>query len=221
VESALRADAKETAAGWQADEALREAEFGNIAQARQAAKAAVELAPTKEVQIAAALALARAGDVNQAQSIAAKLAESFPDDTLLERYWLPSIRAATAIRQKQADHAIEFLRVAEPYVLGGATPPFTSGATLYPAYLLGETLLAKRQWREAALEFQKLCDHRGLVWNSPLGALAWLQLGRAYAGAGDRAKAAAAYQKLLDLWHDGDANSSTLREAKAEYAHLD
>jgi DNA-binding winged helix-turn-helix (wHTH) protein/Flp pilus assembly protein TadD len=220
VESDLRADAKEAAAGWEADAALREAEFGNPAQAKAAAQAALALAPTKEVQIAVALALARAGEVSRAQSIATKLEKNFPEDTLLRGYWLPSIRAAIAVRQKRPDRAIEYLQVAEPYVLGGAPPPFSSGAALYPAYLLGEAHLANRQWGEAARDFQKLCDHRGLVWNSPLGALAWLQLGRAYAGAGDRAKASAAYQKFMDLWRDGDPNSVPLREARFGYACL-
>jgi DNA-binding winged helix-turn-helix (wHTH) protein/tetratricopeptide (TPR) repeat protein len=220
VESALRNDAKETAAGWEADEALREAEFGNQAEARRSAKAALNLASTKEVQIGAAMALARAGDVISAQSIATKLANSFPEDTLLQSYWLPSIRAAIAIRQKRTDRAIEYLQVAEPYILGGSPPPFSSGPTLYPAYLLGEAHLANRQWADAAIEFQKLCDHHGLVWNSPLGVLAWLELGRSYAGEGDRVRAIAAYQKFLDLWRDSDPNAAPLREAKLEYAHI-
>jgi DNA-binding winged helix-turn-helix (wHTH) protein/Flp pilus assembly protein TadD len=220
VESALRADAKETAAGWEADAALREAELGNPTQAKGAAGRALTLASTKEVQMAAAMALARAGDIAQAQSIVTKLGKSFPQDTLLQNYWLPAIRTALALHQKQADRAIEDLQVTAPYTLGGAPPPFTSGASLYPVYLMGEAHLANRQWSEAATEFNKICEHRGLVWNSPLGALAWLQLGRAYAGAEDRAKAAAAYRKFLDLWNEGDTNSGPLREAKFEYARL-
>jgi eukaryotic-like serine/threonine-protein kinase len=220
VESALRADAKETAAGWEADAALREAEFGNPVEARRAAGAALTLASTKEVQIAAAMALARAGDINPAQSTVTKLGKNFPEDTLLQSYWLPSIRAAIALHEKRADRATEDLQVTEPYVLGGAVPPFSSGATLYPAYLLGEAYMANRQWGEAVVEFQKLCDHRGLVWNSPLGALAWLQLGRAYAGAGERGKATAAYQTFLDLWRDGDPDVPVYRQAKAEFTKL-
>jgi predicted Zn-dependent protease len=220
VESALRAEAKETAAGWQADAALREAEFGNAVEAKRAANAALTLASTKEVQIAAALSLARAGEIAQAQSIMAKLGKDFPDDTLLQSYWVPSIRAAMAIREKRPDRAIEYLQVTASYTLGGGTPPFSSGATLYPAYLLGEAYLANQQWDEAATEFQMLCNHRGLVWNSSLGALTWLQLGRAYAGSGDRAKATAAYQKFLGLWHDADPNSATLRDAKSEYNRI-
>jgi DNA-binding winged helix-turn-helix (wHTH) protein/tetratricopeptide (TPR) repeat protein len=220
VESALRADAKETAAGWEVDAALREAEFGNPIQAKRAARAALTFAYTKEIQIAAAMALARVGDNTSAQSMVTKLEESFPQDTLLQNYWLPSIRAAMALHQKDAGLAIEYLQVTEPYALGAAPPPFTSGASLYPAYLLGEAHLANRQWAEAATEFQKICDHRGLVWNSPLGALAWLQLGRAYAGSGDRAKSAAAYQKFLDLCRNGDPDAPIYRTAKAELTNL-
>jgi DNA-binding winged helix-turn-helix (wHTH) protein/tetratricopeptide (TPR) repeat protein len=220
VESALRADAKETAAGWEADAALREAEFGNPAQAKLAADAALALASTKEVQIAAAMALARSGFIAPAQAIVTKLGKNFPEDTLLQNYWLPSVRGAMALHQKHTDLTIEYLRVTQPYTLGGAPPPFASGASLYPPYLLGEAHLANRHWGEAVIEFQKVCDHRGLVWNSPLGALAWLQIGRAYAGAGDRARATIAYQKFLDLWSDGDRNAPTYRTARAEFTRL-
>ena len=220
VESALRADAKETAAGWEADAALREAEFGDPVQAKRDAEAALTLAPTKEVQTAAAMALARAGDIVPSQSIVAKLEKKFPEDTLLQSYWLPSIRAAMALRQKHADRAIEYLQVTAPYALGGAPPLFSSGATLYPAYLLGGAHLANRHWAEAATEFQKICDHRGLVWNSPLGALAWLQLGRAYSGMGDRAKATAAYEKFLDLRRDRDTDIPIYRRTKGELTNL-
>lgn len=220
VESALRADAKETAAGWEADAALREAEFGNVNQARVASRAALAMAATKEVQIAAALALARTGEINQAHFILAKLGKNFPQDTLLQSYWSPCIRAAIALRQKHAVRAIAHLQIAAPHALGGATPLFSSGATMYPSYLLGEAYLANRQWGQAAIEFRKICDHRGLILNSPLGALAWLRLGQAYAGLGDRAKAPAAYQEFLELWRDGDPNSAKLQAAKLEYARL-
>jgi len=220
VESALRADAKETAAAWQADAALREAEFGNVVQARHDAAAALTLASSKEIEIAAAIVLARIGEITRAQSIAIDLGKRFPLDALLASYWLPSIRAAIAIREKKADRAIEYLKTSELYELGGAAPPFSSGATLYPVYLRGEAYLASRQWNKAAAEFQKILGHRGLVWNFPLGALAQLQLGRAYAGLYDYPKARAAYRDFLSSWDHADADIPIFRAAKLEYAKL-
>jgi len=220
VDSALRADAKETAATWQADSALREAEFGNSVQARSDANAALALASTKEVQIAAGIAWARAGEVARAESIVSTFAKRFPKDTLLNSYWLPCIRAAVAIEQRQPDRALAELRAAAPYELGGGTPPFSSGATLYPAYLRGQAFLQRREWNAAIAEFRKVLDHRGLLWNFPVGILAELQLARAYAGLKDTAQARAHYQQFLNTWHDADAGIPVFREAKAELAAL-
>jgi serine/threonine protein kinase/predicted Zn-dependent protease len=221
VESALRNGDKVSAAGWLADSALREAEFGDRREAARQASDALNLAGTRELQIAAATAWARSGDARSAERTAGVLEHDFPDDTLLNRYWLPVIRAAMALSQKQPGRALQELQLAAPYELGGATPPFSSmGATLYPAYVSGEAYVATRQWDMAVQEFSKIVDHRGLVWNSPFGALAWRELGRAYAGAGDRVQAAAAYQKFLALWHDADPGDATLRQARAEYARL-
>jgi eukaryotic-like serine/threonine-protein kinase len=220
IESALRAEAKETAATWQADAALREAEFGNTAEAKRDALDALKLAKTREVQIATAIALARIGEVARSQSIASSLEKRFPQDTLMTSYWIPSIRAAMAIQQKQASRALEELQAAAPYELGGGTPPFSSGATLYPVYLRGEGYLLNRQWNLAAAEFQKILAHRTLVWNFPLGILAKLQIARAYTGSGDKARARAAYQELLSSWKDADSSLPACRSAKAELVKL-
>ena len=220
VESAMRGDAKETAAAWRADAALREAEFGNATEARRDAAAALTLASSKEIQIAGALTLARSGEISDAESIISDLRKRFPHDTLLSSYWLPSIRAAIAIRQNRADRAIEYLKISAPYELGGATPPFSSGATLYPVYLRGEAYLANRQWDQAAAEFRKILAHRGLVWNFPLGALAQLQIGRAYAGSGEDANARIAYDDFLSAWEHADPDIPIFRQAKLEYSKL-
>jgi serine/threonine protein kinase/tetratricopeptide (TPR) repeat protein len=220
VVSALRAGAKETAAGWQVTTALREAEFGNAAEAKRQAAAALALASNRDVQVAAALALARAGKVDSARAMTDSLQRSFPVDTSLTYYWFPCIRAAIALARDNASLAIGYLEATTPYELSAGHPPFSSGGTLYPAYLRGQAYLANRQWEQAAGEFQKILNHRGLVWNFPLGALAHLQLGRAYAGAGDNAKAVSAYHEFLTLWQDGDPDIPRLREAKAEYAKI-
>jgi eukaryotic-like serine/threonine-protein kinase len=218
IGSALRADAKETAALWQVNAALREAEFGNAVSARQNAQAALTLMPGKDVRSVAALALARAGDAAQAQKLAESLNKDLPQDTIVQGYWLPSIRAAIELKTKNTGSAVEILGTVAPYELG-QNEPFQEGM-MYPAYLRGEAYLLARQGKEAAAEFQKFIDHRGVVLNFPLGALAHLGLARAYALQGDTAKARAAYQDFLTLWKDADPDVPVLQQAKAEYAKL-
>ena len=220
IASALRAERKEEAAGWAATAALREAEFGNLAEARKQAAAALALAPTRDVRIAAALALARCGDSGRAQTMVDELYKQFPENTLVVNYWLPSIRAAIALHRGDAPLAVGFLQATAAYDLGGATPPFSTGATLYPAYLRGQAYLAQKQWSKAAAEFERIGSHRGLVWNFPTGILAQLQLAKAYAGEGDTAKARKQYESFLALWQNAEADSAVLREAKSEYAKL-
>jgi serine/threonine protein kinase/tetratricopeptide (TPR) repeat protein len=216
--SARRADAKETAALWQANAALREAEFGNTGFARENALAALALLEGREVRSVAALALARAGDTAQAEKIAESLNKDSAQSTIVQGYWLPSIHAAIEINGKNAARATEVLQSASPYELGQCEP-FQVGM-LYPVYLRGQAFLLAHQGMEAAAEFQKIIDHRGIVLNFPLGALAHIGLGRAYALQGDNAKARTAYQDFLTLWKDSDPDIPILKEAKAEYAKL-
>ena len=220
VDSAIRADSKETAAGWQVTAALREAEFGNTAEARQQVTAALALAPNREANVAAALVLARIDQTDLASTIAGKLQGDFRSDTILANYWMPCIRAAIALSHAQAAHAMAYLAVTAPYELATGPPPFSSGGSLYPAYLRGQAYLANREWELATAEFQKILDHRGLVWNFPLAALAHLQLARANASSGNTVKAVESYRAFLALWRDADPKVSLLLEAKAEYAKI-
>jgi eukaryotic-like serine/threonine-protein kinase len=206
-------DAKETAAGYQAEAALVEVEFGNREQARFDAQAAMRLAPNRDVHTSAALAMARAGDTAAAEKLAADLDKSFPADTLVQRYSLPAIRAAVALQRKDPKLAVELLQASSAIELGDS-------AILIPAYLRGEAYLALRDGNSAALEFQKFLDHRGLVGNFAWGALAQLQLARAYVLSGDKPKAKNAYQNFLALWKDADSDLPVLKEAKAEYTNL-
>jgi eukaryotic-like serine/threonine-protein kinase len=217
-ESANRAGAKETAALWQANEAVREAEFGISTSARKNARAAQVMAPGRDVEMLAALALARAGDVPAAQELVDKLNRKFPLNTVLQRYWLPAIRAAIKLQEKNSADAIELLQASVPHELG-VPGPLQLG-TMFPVYLRGEAYLAARQGNQAAAEFRKIIDHRGIVVNFPLGALVHLQLGRALALAGNDNQAKAAYQDFLTLWKDADPDIPILIEAKAEYAKL-
>ncbi len=218
VDAAIRADSKETAALWQVNAALREAEFGNTAAAKQDVAAALTLAPGRDVKLFAALTLARIGETARAKAIVAELEKSYPSQTVLKVYWLPTIRAAIELNAKNSTQALVFLEAAAPYELG--KPPQLQLGTLYPAYIRGEAHLLAHNGSTAATEFQKFLDHRGIVVNFPLGALAHLGQARGYALSGDAAKARTAYQDFFALWKDADPDIPILKEAKAEYAKL-
>ena len=218
VDSAARADSKETAALWQVNAGLREAEFGNPATAKQDVSAALTLAPGRDVKLFAALLLARVGETAGAKAIVEELEKSYQSDTILKVYWLPTIKAAIELSANHSAQALVFLEAAAPYELGA--PPQLQLGTLYPAYIRGQAQLMARNGTAAATEFQKLLDHRGIVVNFPLGALAHLQIGRAYVMAGNAAQAKSAYQDFFVLWKDADPDIPILKEAKAEYAKL-
>jgi tetratricopeptide (TPR) repeat protein/predicted Ser/Thr protein kinase len=217
VEAALRADNKESAAIWQVYGGWREATFGNFEEAKREVAAGLALAPeSRDVQQLAALALARAGDAAKARSLAEELAKKYPLHSMVQGYWLPTIQAQLALNAKDAAGAITQLRNAAGMEYG-LTVSNENTSCLYPTYLRGEAYLAAGQ-EGAAAEFQKIIDHAGLVSNCVTGALAHLGLGRAYALAGDKAKARAAYQDFLTLWKDADADVPVLKRAKAEFA---
>jgi eukaryotic-like serine/threonine-protein kinase len=218
VEVGKRADAKEEAAVWQANAALREVELGYPVEARKNTATALALAPGRDVAVLAALALSGAGNTAEAQKLIEKLDKENPLSTLIQSYWLPTIRAELELNRGNAERAIALLQATGAYEQGEPTP-FPLG-TMYPVYVRGEAYLKAGQGRQAAQEFQKILDHRGIVLNFPLGALAHLQLGRAYQLAGDTAKAKAAYQDFFALWKDADPDVPILKEAKAEYAKL-
>jgi hypothetical protein len=152
--------------------------------------------------------------------MADNLAERFPLNTAINRYWLPAIHASIEIRRKNPAKALEDLRTAAEYELATPLPQFEVGGSLYPVYIRGQVYLLLHQGKEAAKEFQKFLDHRGIVVNCPLGALARLQLGRAYTIQGDTLRSRAAYQDFFRLWKDADTSIPILRQAKAEYATL-
>jgi Tfp pilus assembly protein PilF len=218
VDSAVRADSKETAALWQVNAAVREAEFGNVGAAKQDIRAALALAPGRDVKVLSALALARVGDSARAKAMIEQLEKSDPLNTVLKLYWLPTLKAAIELNGGNSAQALVLLEAAAPYELG--EPPPVQEGTLYPAYLRGQAYLAAHNGSAAATEFQKLLDHRGIVINFSLGALAHLGLARAYAASGDTTKSRTKYQDFLALWKDADPDIPILKEAKAEYAKL-
>jgi predicted Zn-dependent protease len=173
-----------------------------------------------DLQYASALAWACAGDDERAQKLTDDLGQTFPEATIVQFNYLPTLRAKLAVSEGNASEALETLRAALPYELGRTTYSSYGWTSMYPVYVRGEAYMAEHQGNGAAAEFQKILDHRGVVLNEPIGALAHLQLGRAYAMQGDAAKAKAAYQDFLTLWKDGDPDIPILIAAKSEYAKL-
>lgn len=219
ADSAEQATEKETAATYRAVSALREALFGNATVSQQTA-ALKERFSARDLNYAVALAYAYAGDAKRAQVSVDSLGKVFPVDTIVQFNYLPTLRAKLAVLHANPQEALHSLESAAPYELGLPANSLYNWPNLYPVYVRGEAYLAAHQGREAATEFQKILDHRGIVLNEPIGALAHLQLGRAYALQGDTAKARAAYQDFLALWKDADPDIPVLQQAKAEYAML-
>jgi tetratricopeptide (TPR) repeat protein len=157
--------------------------------------------------------------LNRASVLADELDKRFPEDTMVQFKYLPTTRAQLALIRKDYSTAIEALQTAAPYELG-VQGNFGFTGALYPVYVRGQAHLAASQGKEAATEFQKILDHRGVVRNEPIGSLAHLGLARAYVLQGDTAKAKAAYQDFLTLWKDADPDVPVLIAAKSEYAKL-
>jgi tetratricopeptide (TPR) repeat protein len=220
VESAVHNGRKETGALWQINSALREAEFGNFARARQETKSTLSLAATRDIKILAALTLARAGDPAAAEVIADELARQFPLNTVINHYWLPTIRAAIEIDRGNAENAINVLSSAGPYELGYPDPQIGLGGLRYPAYLRGEALLLLNKGSPAFEEFRKIADNNSLVGNSPLAALARLRIARALRSAGYKSQSSAVYQSFFALWKDADPEIPVVKQARFEYAKL-
>ena len=221
VESARQAAQRERAGLWEAGAAVREAFFGNAPEAGKRATAALQLSKNREVEYGAALALALTGDLSKAQALAADLETRFPEDTSVRFSYLPVLRARLALDRGDASRAFKLLETTVPYELGVPRSSVSGQfGAFYPVYVRGEAYLAAHRGAEAAAEFQKMLDHRGIVVSDPIGALAHLQLGRAFAMSGERAKAKTAYGDFLSLWKDADPDVPILKQAKAEYARL-
>ena len=194
--------------------ATTEALVGNDTQVRAGVLAALALDRSQATLFFAGLAQAMAGDARQATAIADELGRRFPNNTLVNDVWVPMIRGEIEINHGNPGKAIELLQVAFPYETGFAS-------RLAPSYVRGQAYLKARQGKDAAAEFQKILDHRGVCQTSPACALSHLQLGRARALSGDAAAARTAYQDFFALWKDADPNIPILKEAKAEYTKLE
>jgi len=239
VDASVHSDNKETAAIWLENAALREAAFGNPAEARRAVANGLKLAPASPgARAEAALASALSGDAAKAELLARDMARDSPLDTQMQHLWLPSIRAQLALDGDGKDPATAIGLLQSTLQPGGGQLElgqigFTLNLScLYPVYVRGEAYLASGQGNAAAAEFKKILDHTGLVWNCWTGALAHLGLARANAlqsrtsqaqsadADAARVRALAAYKDFLTLWKDADPDIPILKQAKAEYAKL-
>jgi serine/threonine protein kinase/tetratricopeptide (TPR) repeat protein len=223
VASALKEGEKETASGYEADAALREALFGNPAEARQRAAAALALASARDVEYGIALAFALTDTSKNSRAQITKrmddLALRFPEDTVVRFNYLPTVNAILQINTGNPAKAIEILEAARPYELGSPSN-ISMSLSMYPVYIRGLAYLSAKQGSEAVAEFQKILTHRGVVQTEPIGSLAQLGLARAYALQGDAVKAKAASQDFLTLWKNADHDVPILIAAKSENAKL-
>lgn len=218
---ALQAGQREEASLLEAATALREGFWGNAAEARRRATHALGLSNSRDVEYGSALAFALAGEDSRAKALADEMERRFPEDTSVKFSYLPSVRAVLALNQAKAITALHVLEAAVPYELSAPRSSFHGffGA-LYPIYFRGEAFLAMKEGAKAAAEFEKILAHRGIVVSDPIGALARLQLARAYALAGNKTQARSAYLDFLTLWKDADRDLPILKQAKREYARL-
>jgi eukaryotic-like serine/threonine-protein kinase len=221
VDLAEQSNQREKAALYEVPGALREAFFGNAHEARKSAALTLELSRELYVEYGAAFALAVSGDSSNAQTLADNLEKRYGQDTSVRFSHLPALRGLIALDHGDPKRALELLQVAIPYDLSSPRSAIHGNfGALYPVYVRGEAYLALHRGTEAAVEFQKILNHRGIVVSDPIGALAHLQLGRAYVMAGDKTKAKNAYRDFLELWKDADSDIPIRKEAKAEYAKL-
>ena len=220
MDNAQRGGEKDAPALYSGTSALREAWFGNTDEARRRAALALKLSSSRDLQYFAALAFAYAREDARAKALADDLDKSFPEDTIVQFNYLPSVRGKLALNKGDASGAIESLGASAPYELGATRAIDLDWTAMFPVFVRGEAYLAARRGSEAAAEFQKILDHRGLVLNQPIGALAHLGLGRAYVLQGDIPKAKVTYQDFFTLWKDADPDIPVLLQAKAEYAKL-
>jgi DNA-binding winged helix-turn-helix (wHTH) protein/tetratricopeptide (TPR) repeat protein len=220
MDNAQRAGEKDAPAVYSGTSGLREAWFGNTGEARRRGSLALKLSSGRDLQYFVALTFAYAREDARAKALADDLDKRFPEDTIVQFNYLPTVRGKLALNKGDVSGAIQSLGAAGPYELGATRTTDLDWTAMFPVFVRGEAYLAAGQGSLAAAEFQKILDHRGLVLNQPIGALAHLGLGRAYVLQSDIPKAKAAYLDFLTLWQDADPDIPVLQQAKAEYAKL-
>jgi len=195
--------------------ALRNAEADRVTQARKTQDQALQSKLEQNQRMVLALSLARSGRTEEAKRVADEVSQEARLDTIVQRYLVPTVRAAIKLQQHDPAAAIDLLRGTVQYDLADSL----SFDYLYPAYIRGLAYLELGDGRSAAGEFQKLIDNPGLCWLYVTGPLARLQLGRKRLR-GDNASARESYEEFPNIWKDADRDLPIYRQAKAEYAQL-
>jgi eukaryotic-like serine/threonine-protein kinase len=214
---ALRQGSKQYAVATANDQAQLEADLENTKESRSKAELAMQIMPdSEEAQAGVAIALARIGDVNKAQTLTASTVKRYPLNTLINDATLPCAYAAIDMHKKNPARAVEDLNRAVPYELGD----IQSAGSGLPMYYRGLAYLQSGSGKEAAIQFQKLIDNRGIVSVSVYWPLAHLGLARAFVIKGDKDKALSSYREFLSLWKNADPDLHVLQQAKSEYAKL-
>jgi tetratricopeptide (TPR) repeat protein len=220
VDTAKAADLPESAALWIAEAAMREAIVGNSKEARSQIQEALKLTPdSKDVRSLAATAYARIGDEPNARAIASDLQALYPSNVIIQKAWLPVVRAQLAMNERKYDEAIQQLQIVSPYEMGQLTANL-SDSCMVPVLLRGESLLALHKPQMALIEFQKLEANPGLIGNCWSGPLAKLGMARAHAQSGAKTEAKSWYGKLLTIWADADLDIPIVKQAKSEASKL-
>jgi hypothetical protein len=221
VEIARQSGQLERAGLFEASKAVWEGFYGNAAAARQSVSRALALGTSREVDYAAAFALALSGDLPQSRALAEKVEREFPEDTSVRFIYLPTLRALHSLNAGDPAAALQALQFASRYDLALGRVGFIGRfGGLYPIYVRGVAYLAAHKPSEAAAEFQRILEHRSIVLVDPMDALARLQLARALVLSGDTVRAKSTYNDLLTLWKNADPDIPVLKEARAEYARL-
>jgi len=222
IDLALQEGAREAAASYQAARAVWEAVCGNAGEGKWNAMAALELSKGRDVEYAAGLALALSGGFSRSEALAGDLEKRFPEDTFVKFGYVPVLRGLAALGRREPADSLERLQIALRYELAVNVLNFNHFylGGLHSAYVRGDALAAAHRYAEAAAEFQKILDHRGIVGADPMGALAHLKLGRVFALSGDKTKSKVAYQHFLALWKDADPDIPILTSAETEYDRL-
>jgi tetratricopeptide (TPR) repeat protein len=216
-----QAGLRERAALFQGASAVWNALFGIRDETQRIATAALSLYRSRDADYGPAFALELVHSSAKARVIQAELEKLYSEDTSVQFSYLPALRALDALNQGSAVKALEITQAGAPYDFAVPGTAFYSGAfygALYPVYVRGLAYSQMGSHREAAVEFQKIVEHSYITLNDPIGPMARLQLARALADSGDRAKSAAVYKDLLAIWKDADPELPVVQQAKVESA---
>lgn len=216
--AAAAANQKEAALSYRADAALREAVFGDYAEAVRSLRRESIATFGQDVQAAAAYTYAFAGNRARAEALADELAQKYRENTIVQSNYLPVIRAQIALDDKNPAEAVEILKAALPFELG--QPAQIISLNLYPVFIRGQAYLAEQDGAAAVKEFEKILANPGMALNEPIAALAVLGLARGFGLQGKNDQAGSRYEEFLELWRQADSGIPVLRQAKAEYAKL-